>query len=445
MKRPLILLALLPLGLWSIFALPEILAANPGFWDWRRALVHLSGVLALWWMSTGMVLAARPLWLEKRLGGLDKLYRLHKYLGIGSGILVFSHWMIEWLPKKLAKLGWVPPRPRGPKGMQDWWLSLAKDVGEWAGYILLALVVIALIRRIPYRYFRLVHKAFGLIFLAGVFHGLMLMPTNFWQQPLGWLTVALALAGAITALLSLTNQIGRKQQHPAQIESIKQHQNQVLEIICRPHPGWPGHRAGQFLFANFGQPGEGAHPFTIASAWNPQHGTLTLAIKALGDFTAKLPDLLQPGSRLMLEGPYGSFDFGAFEAVHRSTLGSSLLPAHQIWVAGGIGITPFLARLNERAATPPEQADTDLFYCTPQSADFPDHLEALCQSAGVRLHRRLTDQQGPLKAAEIEGCLKPGSSVWFCGPAAWGHSLAQKLTSLGLPKTAFHQEAFEFR
>lgn len=445
MKRPLILLALLPLGLWSIFALPDILAANPGFWDWRRALVHLSGVLALWWMSTGMVLAARPLWLEKRLGGLDKLYRLHKYLGIGSGILVFSHWMIEWLPKKLARLGWIPPRPRGPKGMQDMWLSLAKDVGEWAGYILLALVVIALIRRIPYRYFRLVHKAFGLIFLASVFHGLMLMPTNFWQQPLGWLTVTLALAGVISALLSLSNRIGRKQKHPAQVESIKQHQNQVLEIVCRPYASWPGHRAGQFLFADFGQPGEGAHPFTIASAWNPQLGTLTLAIKALGDFTAKLPDLLQPGSHLMLEGPYGSFDFGAFEPVHRSTLGSSLLPAHQIWVAGGIGITPFLARLNERASTPPVQADTDLFYCTRQSLDFPDHLETLCQSAGVRLHRRLTDQHGPLKAAEIEAFLKPGSSVWFCGPAAWGHSLAQKLTRLGLPKTAFHQEAFEFR
>ena len=61
------------------------------------------------------------------------------------------------------------------------------------------------------------------------------------------------------------------------------------------------------------------------------------------------------------------------------------------------------------------------------------------------MHRRLTDQHGPLKAAEIQACLKPGSSVWFCGPAVWGHSLAQKLTSLGLPQSAFHQEAFEFR
>ena len=71
------------------------------------------------------------------------------------------------------------------------WIDLAKDVGEWAGYILLALVVIALVKRIPYRYFRWVHKAFGAVFLAGAFHGLMLMPTTFWQSPLGWLTAAL--------------------------------------------------------------------------------------------------------------------------------------------------------------------------------------------------------------------------------------------------------------
>ena len=443
MKRPLVILTLIPLGLWGVFTLPDLLATDPTFWDWRRALTILSGLLALWWMSAGIVLAARPVWLEKRFGGLDKLYRLHKNLGIGAGVLVFTHWLIEWLPKKMAKLGWVPARPRGPKGMQDWWLSLAKDVGEWAGYILLALVVIALMKRIPYRYFRLVHKAFGAVFLAGVFHGLMMLPASFWQQPLAWLTAALAAAGGIPALLSLSNRIGRTRQYPALIEGIRQHDGQVIEIICRPQAAWPGHRAGQFLFANFGQTSEGAHPFTIASAWNPQEGTLTLAIKALGDFTAKLPTLAQAGRKLVLEGPYGSFDFAALEGVDRSNE-----PAYQVWIAGGIGITPFLARLGELARSDkPQAAKTDLFYCTPdqKNGDFPAQLEQLCQAAGVNLHRRLTDRDGPLCPKEVAACLEPSSSVWFCGPSAWGEALGKTLTANGLPATAFHQEAFEFR
>lgn len=440
MKRPLLALALLPLGLWAAFVLPDLLAANPGFWDWRRAIVLLSGILALWWMSAGMLLAGRPGWLEQRLGGLDKLYRLHRDIGIGAGLLVFGHWMSEWLPKNLAKLGWLPERVRGHRGPKAWWVDLAKDVGEWAGYILLALVVIALIRRIPYRWFRLAHKAFGLVFAAGVFHGLLMLPRDFWQQPLGWLTAALAGAGLIPAFLSLTNRIARQRKYPARIESIRQHADRVVEITCRPDAGWPGHRAGQFLFADFGQPGEGAHPFTIASAWHPRQGTLMLAIKALGDFTAKLPALLKPGQELLLEGPYGGFDFAAKQQVDRGTR-----PAHQVWVAGGIGVTPFLAELEQRTQAASAAGEADFFYCTPERGDYPDRLEALCRSAGVRLHRRLTAHEGLLPAADIQACLQPGSSVWFCGPAAWGKALARTLAEHGLPPAAFHREAFEFR
>jgi predicted ferric reductase len=446
MRRVLLLLALIPLGLWGIFALPDILATNPAnFWEWRRPLIILSGLLALWWMSAGILLATRPSWLEQRFGGLDKLYILHKNIGIGAGLLVFTHWMIEWLPKNLSKAGWITAstRPRGPPGEPDMWVDLAKDVGEWAGYILIALVVVALIKRIPYRYFSWVHKSFGLVYLAGVFHGLILMPSAFWQSPLGWLTVAMAAAGVISALLSLSNRIGRSRQHLAQIVSINQHDGKLLEIVCRPNRGWPGHHAGEFLFADFGQRGEGAHPFTIASAWDPQDGTLTLAIKALGDFTTKLPGLVQPGQQLVLEGPYGSFNFLPSTPVDRNNQSD-----HQIWIAGGIGITPFLARLNELAnAEDKKLANADLFYSTPDASkgEFPEQLEALCHATGVRLHRRLTEQEGPLSSQEVASTLQPGSSVWFCGPAAWGKALGKALRGRGLARASFHQEAFEFR
>jgi predicted ferric reductase len=348
------------------------------------------------------------------------------------------HWMLEWLPENLAKAGWIagPNRPRGPRGEPDQWIELAKVVGEWAGYILLALVVIALVRRIPYRWFRLVHKAFGLVFLAGAFHGLMQLPADYWQSPLGWLTTAVAAVGIVPALLSLAGRIGRKRQHAASIEAIRQHPGQLLEIVVRPLAGWPGHRAGQFLFINFAQRGEGAHPFTIASDWNSQEGTLTLAIKALGDFTRALPSLVQPGQRITLEGPYGRFDFAPAAS------------EHQVWVAGGIGVTPFLARLGELAREHGGgKINADFFYSTPQMApdEFPSALAERCAAAGVRLHRRMTERDGTLTAQEIAACLQPGSSVWFCGPAAWGKSLGKALIAGGLSPAAFHQEAFDFR
>lgn len=438
MKRPLYLLALIPLGLWAAFALPDLLAAEQGGpWFWRRNLILLSGIIALWWMSAGMLLATRAPWLENRFGGLDKLYRLHKNIGIGAGLLLLVHWQLEWLPKTLAKAGLItgPNRPGGPR-QPDFWVDLAKDVGEWAGYILMVLVVIALLRRVPYHWFHVVHKAFGLIFLGGAFHGLLLMPKDFWQTPLAWATLAVAALGVVPALLSLSGRIGRKRQYLAHVESVRQAETQILEIVCRTdHNTWPGHRAGQFLFVDFGERGEGAHPFTIASAWNPDDGTLTLAIKALGDYTAKLPERVAAGQAVRLEGPYGHFDFAA-RSPHEH--------APQIWIAGGIGITPFLARLQELAERG-EQANVDLYYSSTGNAVFPEELDHLCARTGVRLHRRLSDRDGPFTAEELTRNNVGGSSVWFCGPQAWGETLARLFKQRGLNARNFHQEAFEFR
>ncbi|MBN8284387.1 ferric reductase-like transmembrane domain-containing protein [Zoogloea sp.] len=440
MKRPLVLLAGLPFLVWAVFALPDVLASARNAWDWRRALILLSGTLALWWMSAGMLLAARPAWLAQRFGGLDRLYRLHKDIGIGAGLIVFTHWMLEWLPKNLAKAGFIerPVRgPRPPRGPADQWVDLAKDVGEWAGYILLALVVIALVKRIPYRYFRWVHKLFPLVFIAGAYHGLMLMPASFWQQPLGWLTAGMAALGVVPAWLSLLGRIGTRRQYVAHIESLTRHPDGVLEVVCRP-TAWPGHRAGQHVLAHFGDTAEGAHPFTMASAWNPADGRLTLAIKALGDYTRSLPGRLDIGHPVRLEGPYGSFTFDS----------PALTGQHQVWVAGGIGITPFLARLQDLAARGGTPGPVDFFYSTADNpaSGYAAELPALCSAAGVRLHRRHTDRDGPLPAEQVRACLGTGSSVWFCGPAAWGDSLARALgAGAGPAPVAFHRELFEFR
>ncbi len=438
MKRPLLFLAGLPLLVWAAFALPDVVASAKNLWDWRRALILLSGTLALWWMSAGMVLAARPPKLEKYFGGLDRLYRLHKDIGIGAGLLVFTHWMLEWLPKNLAKAGFIerPVRgPRPPRGPEDMWIDLAKDVGEWAGYILLALVVIALVKRIPYRYFRWVHKLFPLVFIAGAFHGLMLMPTNFWQQPLGWLTAGVAALGVGPAVLSLLGRIGARRQHVAHIEGLSCHADGVLEVHCRP-TGWPGHKAGQHVLADFGHTAEGAHPFTLANAWHPATGTLTLSIKGLGDYTRQLAERLAIGQAVKLEGPYGAFTFDADKA------GSG-----EIWVAGGIGITPFLARLEELARQSERTGrPIELFYATrAEHADaYPADLPALCEAAGVRLHRRYTDTQGPFDTRDILRHATAGSSVWFCGPEAWGLALEKAVAST-TPPVRFERELFAFR
>lgn len=70
-----ILLGLLWLALnGTIFSAANIFAL-------RGHLMQFSGVLAIGAMSVAMILSIRPRWPEAKLGGLDKMYRLHKWLG----------------------------------------------------------------------------------------------------------------------------------------------------------------------------------------------------------------------------------------------------------------------------------------------------------------------------------------------------------------------------
>lgn len=63
-------------GLWLLV---DTLAPVPfTYFSFRSVFMQYSGVLGIGVMSVAMLLAVRPKWPEPWLGGLDKMYRLHK-------------------------------------------------------------------------------------------------------------------------------------------------------------------------------------------------------------------------------------------------------------------------------------------------------------------------------------------------------------------------------
>ncbi|HJV07773.1 MAG TPA: ferric reductase-like transmembrane domain-containing protein [Chromobacteriaceae bacterium] len=433
MKYPLLILAALFGAGWYLSVPHDTLLAVHDLWTFRRQAIPLSGLLLIGFMAAGGVLATRLSLIERWLGGLDRVYRLHKRLGIAAGVLVLLHWQLEWLPKQLAKLHLiVGPLRHGAKAPPPAWRELAGLAGEWAGYIMMALVVIALLKRVPYRAFRLVHKAFGVICLMGAYHSAIFIPAEWWRAPagvLGGLSIALMV---LVGVWSLSGRIGQQRRIDAVVETLENEADDTLLLHCKPLGHWPGHKAGQFALLTTDRK-EGAHPFTIASHWQ-DGGELCFGIKGLGDYTRELATRLQPGMAVTIEGPYGGFDFGTADKP-------------QIWVAGGIGITPFLARLEELAARGGGTAAVECFYCSndQQSAAFGSRLEALARQAGVTLHRWDSQREGRLEASRLQPLMSADTEVWFCGPAAFGHHLRQGLQAQGLAAEAFHAEAFNWR
>jgi predicted ferric reductase len=195
-------------------------------------------------------------------------------------------------------------------------------------------------------------------------------------------------------------------------------------------------RAGQFLFVRF--PGKTRlrhpHPFTISSA--PKDEALRLTIKATGDWTRELHTGLKPAADAIVEGPYGMFDYKAGGR-------------RQIWIAGGIGITPFLAFLRDMEGEALHQID--LFYSVrnPDEAVFLDEMQSIQkQQPGLKLHVRFTAQDGPLRMEHIveqAGGDVSGREFYMCGPPGMMKAFQARLLEMRVPKSRIHFEEFSLR
>jgi predicted ferric reductase len=118
-----------------------------------------------------------------------------------------------------------------------------------------------------------------------------------------------------------------------------------------------------------------------------------------------------------------------------------------VWVAGGIGITPFIARM-QALALAPDGREVDLFYSTSApDAVFIDKVRQRAEDAGVKLHVLVSQRDGRLDARRIAAAVPDWKTAdfWFCGPAAFGGALREAFTAQGLPAADFHQELFDMR
>jgi len=242
--------------------------------------------------------------------------------------------------------------------------------------------------------------------------------------------------GLISSIISLTGMIGRQRQAKGTVIAIKS-ESDITEVTCHLEGQWQAHQPGQFAFLTFSRL-EGAHPFTIASADRGDR-TITFFIKGLGDFTKNLGQRLQAGQSVTIEGPYGRFQLDRHSPSRR-----------QIWVAGGIGITPFLAWLESLQSRPADVRAADLHYCTRnrETDPFVARLQSLCAAlSAVQLHIH-SAQHGEVLNAEAlslaEG-RKEKAEVWFCGPTGLADALKKGLKASWNGSLRFHQEAFEMR
>lgn len=384
------------------------------------------GLTGLWLWVASFLLLLRPAALEQACGGLDQVYRLHHGLGIAAYIATLAH------PLLLATA-------QGPRSEAARALLFAMEgpiLAGWAGLVLLMAILAATFWwRLPYRLWRRIHLLSAPAFALAAGHAWILAPAPSWAYRA---LVGMALACALVAgALRYGLRNGRYATCDYRVARVAHPGPEITELTLTPLGVPLPWQPGQFVFAAFadGRHFHGCgefHPFTLAGTEDPG-GRLTLLIKSLGPCTRNI-QTIEPGVPARVQGPFGAF-FGALD------------PARpQLWIAGGIGITPFLAAADRLS---PAAEPVDLVHL---HRDDPSSCAARLQQLAQH-HPRLTphDLAGETSAAVLFEWLTThlahlaDRQVFLCGPPGLVDELRPLLAQAGIRREDIHWERFDLR
>jgi predicted ferric reductase len=407
------------------------LVARPANEPAGRYLGEMCGTEAVLLLSCCLVLATLLGPIERAFGGIDRVAVWHKRVATVAVLLLVPH---------RALVGSTP---------DPYATSVGKALGSLA---LLGLVVLAVwalapklraarwpgpirhLARLSYERWLTAHRLTGLFVIAAVAHGAIVDPVFHRSNTL---RVVFLVVGGVGIAAYLYRELLARYVIPIHdyiVAEVGRPNETTLDVSLEPSGPPLVFAPGQFVVLAFG--GVGAwqrHPFSVSSA--PSDRRLGVSIKASGDHTRDLHDKLETGTPAKVAGPFGEFDY------HRG--------GHdQIWVAGGIGVTPFLSWI--RAFDHTFDRNVDFFYSVAQETDalYVDEIAAAAAQHPT-LHARLvnTAKDGFLTAEKAMGGRAPGADVWvyLCGPPAMTTSLAKGFRDLDIPASRVRWEQFDIR
>lgn len=395
--------------------------------SWHIYSSQLAGIIGFTLFAISLVLSTRLTWLEDLFGGLDKVYHTHHTIGkIAFSLLLFHPVILatRWIPQNTIKaLQYLLPFHR----------RLAIDLGSWAFLIFILLMLLTLVIKIPYDKWKFTHKMTGVVFLLLTFH-IFLLEQLVAANPL--LSIYLALFAAL-GILSILYKIvffrWLAAKKPYKVEKVHRLNEKVMEVTLEPKKDYLQFVPGQFCFVNYKDPSisSEAHPFTICSTSDSHE--ITIIVKALGDYTNHLYKNLEEGINALVEGPYGRFTFRTYNQP-------------QIWIAGGVGIAPFISWVEDLKKGPiPPDMNIDLFYCVnklEESIHRQKFRKFENEYQGFSFHLECADKKGFFSARQIDDL--QGREIFICGPKEMRRSLLKEFRELKVPKEYIHFEDFDF-
>ena len=369
--------------------------------------------LAMILMGFGIILGASFRFLEPYFGGLDRMYRVHKIFGIISIWLLIAHFALIPEIGEDEGLG-------GPLGI----ISLL-------GFTILILLTI--VKKFPYHRWFPTHRFMGVFYIVGIAHtfvaGNMIIEGSAFSVLLRAIAFTAAAAYIYKELIR-ERFVSPRQYQIAEINYL----GSATELVLKSDKDKIKWQAGQFAFISLRDEAvsKEKHPFTISAG--PDDDQLRFTIKSLGDYTKSL-SALSVGSDAVIDGPFGHFT-------------PNVEASPQVWVAGGVGVTPFLSAIRDKSAP---NREVTFFYTVRDQSDalFLDEIRAWAKESSNRsFHLICSNQKERLSFDLIREQIKapvPDIAYYLCGPTSLVSSITKQAKAAGARKANIHFEEFSIR
>ncbi|MGI5239862.1 ferredoxin reductase family protein [Dactylosporangium sp. CA-139066] len=411
--------------------LQDLGSAAPGL----SSLGRLTGLVSADLLLLQVLLMARVPWVERSFGQ-DRLARWHRWTGFTSFHLMLAHIV-------LITIGYAASDHAGVLG--ELWRLVVTYPGMLlaaAASVALTMVVVSSVRaarrRLRYESWHLLH----LYAYLGV--GLAL-PHELWtgtdfvaSAPARayWWTLYLGAAGGLV-LFRLGLPAWRTLRHRPVVAAVVPEGPGVFSVHLRGrHLDRLPARAGQFFLWRFldGPGWSRANPYSLSAA--PRPDRLRLTVKDLGEGSRRVATL-RPGTRVIVEGPYGRMTAPPADGRPVTML------------ASGVGITPLRALLDEI------RAPVTLLYRARAADDlvFAAELDAAVAAGRLRIGYLVgpRSREGSwVPAGFRDDQLRrwvPGireHHVFVCGPDAWMRAASAAVLDAGVPPQRLHTERFNW-
>lgn len=407
------------------------------------SLGRLTGLVASALLLVQVFLMARVPWFEQAWGQ-DGLARTHRYVGFTSFNLLWAHIV-------LITLGYAATGPQGLWGtIVDFVLNYPGMLLAVAGTVALCMVVVTSVKKARAR---LRYESWHLIHLYGYLGAGLALPHQLWTgqefltsrvSTVFWWTLYAVCAGAVL-FYRLGVPAWRSLRAPIRVVSVRQEAPGVTSVVV----GGPGVQRldalpGQFFHWRFldGPGWTRANPYSLSAAPDGRHLRITAA--HVGDGTGRLARL-RPGTRVLVEGPYGRLHEGVRTRRKVLLMGS------------GIGITPMRALLEGFRQQP---GDVTVIHRARTGEDLvhADELHDLATRRGARYFTvegpRVPGRETwlPRSAAHLTDAqalaqLVPDVAerdVFLCGSPGWMEAARRAALACGTPDERIHLERFTY-